>query len=1059
MNRLKRPAAWLAILACGLFVSVTAVVEPVFATDNDNDGLSAELEAALGTSDSDTDSDDDGWGDFMEVTMKGTSPALEDTDGDSTNDPQDADPLNDGDSLAGETNASLSYDSNLAHAAVVGTTPFEGKGVNAMSGELETVLYRIDFGPGLMGENVLELRYLSGITLNGRWGRNVVCNWDDWIVVQEDEDVLLYKDGREFFFDEDNGDYTGPNGLPYTLALDTQAGEYVLTAIRGGKEWHFDDGTGLLASIEDRFGNALTVTRDPYGVITSFTLPEGNEIIVWAWGTGRYQFLTDWSQTARTWDLRYNFCDELAKVMDPELGVSQFFYLNGSADPDLNGNLIRIMLPAGNGVLAVRYDEYDRVTKQTIPSSNATFSYTSTATTVTDFSGNQRVWNHTAGEVVPTSLVAYSNRDVRQSDPAGWTTTFSHNGDLLCTKIVHPEGNRADFDWDSSYCLTEQRQNATDTDDDDNDEDLVSSFTYGSTFHQLEDSTDPEGNVTERTLSNLEQVTEIEYETITHTNPDVTITEEFTWNPDGTIATHTDGEGKVTDFDTYTSGAKNGLLWKVTRDYGVGTLNLVTEYDYSEGRFLTEETDPDGNAWTYETDDLGRRTKSTSPAPFGYETEFTFNPNGWLTQKDVENVSKTNDRDTGNPWWTTTYAYDSGGRLSSVTEEIESGDTRVTSYTRAGNGEVTLITLPEGNKVQQVWDERGLLAERTRGYDSVDAATECFVYDGDQHLTSYTNGRGKVTLSSFDDFGRKVGEETPLGHYATFTLDKCGRVSETHQYSSADVLLAASKSTCDEVGRVWASDEWLDEDDDDAIDSGEWIRTEVAMDDCGRVVLVTDPLSNETALSYDAVGRKVAQEDALGNETQWDYTDDYRVPCEISEIELVPGGGTQTFVTEIVTDQLHRVKERRVVDRLNSQNQHIFKTKYTSLSVAVEEEDALGNKTYATHDGLGRITQTQRDMGNSQVIQTDFLFDENGNQTRLTDDSAHQTNWAYNDRDLVASITYHDSASRSFSWNDDDSLSGWTDENGTEVTNTFDDDGRLTARDIDRAQGVLGPIG
>ena len=40
-------------------------------------------------------------------------------------------------------------------------------------------------------------------------------------------------------------------------------------------------------------------------------------------------------------------------------------------------------------------------------------------------------------------------------------------------------------------------------------------------------------------------------------------------------------------------------------------------------------------------------------------------------------------------------------------------------------------------------------------------------------------------------------------------------------------------------------------------------------------------------------------------------------------------------------------------------------------------------------------------------------------------------------------------------WNDDDSLEGWIDENGTEVTNTYDDDGRLTARDIDRADQTV----
>jgi RHS repeat-associated protein len=145
------------------------------------------------------------------------------------------------------------------------------------------------------------------------------------------------------------------------------------------------------------------------------------------------------------------------------------------------------------------------------------------------------------------------------------------------------------------------------------------------------------------------------------------------------------------------------------------------------------------------------------------------------------------------------------------------------------------------------------------------------------------------------------------------------------------------------------------------------------------------------------------------------------------------------------------------VDRLNSANKHVFKTKYTSLGVAVEEEDALGNKTYAWHDGLGRVTHTQRDLGNSEAIDTYFGFDNNGNQVTLTDDSSHVTEWAYNARDLVTSITYHDDASRGFTWNADDTLSGWTDENGTEVTNTYDDDGRLTARAIDRAVGVLGP--
>ena len=123
MRSIRRLAAWTAVLSLAMFLSVTAVVEPVFATDSDSDGLSAELEAALGTSDQNANTDGDGWGDFSEVYEHGTDPTLTDTDGDVYEDHVDAEPLIASGSEGGETTPSLAYDSNLAHAAVVGTTP------------------------------------------------------------------------------------------------------------------------------------------------------------------------------------------------------------------------------------------------------------------------------------------------------------------------------------------------------------------------------------------------------------------------------------------------------------------------------------------------------------------------------------------------------------------------------------------------------------------------------------------------------------------------------------------------------------------------------------------------------------------------------------------------------------------------------------------------------------------------------------------------------------------------------------------------------------------------
>ena len=62
----------------------------------------------------------------------------------------------------------------------------------------------------------------------------------------------------------------------------------------------------------------------------------------------------------------------------------------------------------------------------------------------------------------------------------------------------------------------------------------------------MQNSTDPLGNQTSRTLDGYERVTCITYPTITHTDPDQTITESFAYLSNGMLETQTDGEGAVT---------------------------------------------------------------------------------------------------------------------------------------------------------------------------------------------------------------------------------------------------------------------------------------------------------------------------------------------------------------------------------------------------------------------------------------------------------------------------------------------------------------------------------
>ena len=456
-------------------------------------------------------------------------------------------------------------------------------------------------------------------------------------------------------------------------------------------------------------------------------------------------------------------------------------------------------------------------------------------------------------------------------------------------------------------------------------------------------------------------------------------------------------------------------------------------------------------------DKLGRRTKATSPSPQGYETVYTWNSNGFLSQKDVENVDKTDTRDGGNPWWTTTISYDVMGRVISRTEEIATSDTRTTNYTLGGNGNVTQIELPEGNKIQLVWDERGLLAERTRAYQGTgdDPATEKWKYEGNRKMVEYLDGRGKDWENAYDGFGRVTTETTPLGHYTSYALDKNGNVTQIERHKSDDTLLAASKASHDELNRVYSKSEWLDGDDNATIDSGEWIETELDYDKRHLLVWVEDPGGNETDITYDNASRRTRVEDELGNKIDSTFSSDYLVPDYIEEVEVHPVTGTETFKTEFVTDELHRVKERRVVDQTDSQIKHVFKYKFTSLSVMVEQEDAKENKTYWTHDGLGRITKKEVMLDGANKIVTEYTFDENDNLTNLKDDNGNDTTYTYNGRDLLEELEYDDEKTRTFAWLDNDGLSGWTDENGTVVTNSYDDDGRLTGRSIPEAD--LGP--
>jgi RHS repeat-associated protein len=1063
--------AGLAVLGVGAFaisLFVPPFVAPAMATDTDNDGLSDAYESAYGTDPNDPDSDNDGVDDGEEVNEKGTNPLAADTDGDATNDDTDADPLNDGNDADGVNSVTNSYSANLTPPSWSGNSAMDGKGVSMHSGNFTFSLAPLSIDPGYGPSMPFVLTYNSGITYDGPWGMNWSCSLRAFLTVQGSGDVdVQLGDGWVRTFDVPAGppsppfNYDPPADSPNLTLTKNVSGSYTL-ADKHGNTKEFDSG-GKVITDTDRFGNAVTYTYTS-GKLTSVTDATGHSLtIAYYSGTNRAYTVTDGN--SRQVMFTYNHFGQLAKFRTPtssEYGsgrTQEFRYTNGSSTATLNHNMIVATDFKGQDWLHNEYDGSDRVVTQYLGADDLTIAYGSPVV-VTDREGNERQWSISG--VLPTWLREMSNRNVRASDPTYWQTTFGQDSAGRRIKVVYPEGNRVDTDYDSNGCVTEIRRKTTDTDTDNNTNDIYGSFTYAGAYNLLASHTDERGNATTYTLEDTGALTDKVVETITHPtvtylSPDQTATESFTWNSNGQLLTRTDGEGKVVEYQYVGgSGVTKGYLEDVIVDPGSSPhLALTTTYTTNDWGTRLTVTNPRGKTTAYSVNEYDWVVSTTTTSPQGYETNYTYDANGNLHVKDVENVDKNNTRDTGNEWFTTTYEYDTLDNLLSKQEEVVDAThfNRDWYFAWTKNDKLKNIMKPETNNVHFVYDERDLLYERIRGYTSGVASTDTSNYDGNRNLVEWVNGRSKTWTHVYDDFDRRTKTTNPLGHYMEYVYDKASNLTEVKGYEEAgatDVLLAHTKQTFDERNRMYLVERGLK-----GTSTWSFLGTTLTLDKRGLATVVTDPRGKETSFTYDAAQRRTNVEDALGNTVDYGYDENGNV-VQIDETETTGYTTAKTFSTEIDYDEVDRREEMRVISEASGSDVHTTNFKHDSLWVMVERTDPESNVTTWTHDGLGRVLEESIDLGSSASKKRTWAYDLNDRLASHKDDANNETTWAYNARDLAITETYADTGTKDIDYDEADNVTQWIDPNGTQVDLTWDDNNRNTARDITLGSGVGG---
>jgi len=472
---------------------------------------------------------------------------------------------------------------------------------------------------------------------------------------------------------------------------------------------------------------------------------------------------------------------------------------------------------------------------------------------------------------------------------------------------------------------------------------------------------------------------------------------------------------------------------------------------------VSTRTDPRGNEWDRNWDQLRRLTEEAAPSPLSHTVRREYDENGNLTKLEVENRDKDGDQVTANPWFTTTYTWSNTDRLLTIVEEIDSTTTRTTSFEYDANDNRIRIVKPEGNKEKWTVDERDLVVSHVLGETDPDAVTVSRAYDDNGNLTVVTDGRGHDTTRQYDLYDRLTRVTDELGHYTAYTLDENGNVTRIEKKDSSNNVLQRESYAFDERNRLYEISALFKDPSTTHSDA----VTTITRDKTGLVVEITDPRNHDTDLVYDEAKRRTEVVDANGNEREIDYdANGNPIAWRIKEQDDTT---TITHEFEAAYDVANRRTRYTEIDRLNGSNELDTTYGYDSRGNRVWMVNAEGDPTRWTFDGLSRMVKRERALAVGTSIEdftdsqdTEWEFDDNSRLTGHTDDGSNETTWAHDALDRVTRMTFPDAKFATYEYDAAHNVTKTVDPAGNEIEDTFDDLNRNTGRTVTLATGFLG---
>jgi len=283
---------------------------------------------------------------------------------------------------------------------------------------------------------------------------------------------------------------------------------------------------------------------------------------------------------------------------------------------------------------------------------------------------------------------------------------------------------------------------------------LTKQYTYETTFNRIKTSTDPLVNTTTFYYDSKGNLTKIEQPQVNSQTPQTL----FTYNSRGQVETITDPEGMIKG---YTYDPSTGDLLSTTVDQG--GLSLTTQMAYDPVGNVTGKTDPRGNTTSFQYDSMRRLKQTTAPMPLNYETQYTYDSDGNLTQVESETG------DVQNPWQTITMTYTLTGKKQTVTDP----EGNITTYQYDQAERLWRVADANIHTTEYLYDAAGRLF---RVIDAKGQISEEHAYTSNGQKQSLKDANGNSTLFEYDDFDRLYKTIYPDASYEELTYDAANNI-------------------------------------------------------------------------------------------------------------------------------------------------------------------------------------------------------------------------------------------------------------------------------------------